>query len=622
MSSEISTPNLGATFDKQPSKVIPSEKTPYMQEQSSNAYTTAEGPVMPPRIASFVRKFESQLVEYNLEARGIERVQQNERMKNLTWGSYLQALLLWVSINLAANNITLGMLGPVVYGLSFLDSALCAVLGVLVGAVAASWMATWGPVSGIRTMVFGRYAMGWWPSKIVVILNLIQMLGYSLIDCVVCGQILSAVSPNGSMSVAVGIVIIAVSCWVVATFGYQIFHYYERFAFLPQVIVVSILYAVSSKKFDLSVPSIGDPRTIAGNRLSFFSICLSAAITYAPLAADFFVYYPERTSRMTLFSLSLTGLLISFTMAFLVGIGLASGISSHPEYDAAYSRGAGALIVEGFGPLHGFGKFCSVIVALGLIANTIPPTYSAGVDFQILGRYAERVPRVVWNTIGVVIYVVCALVGRSNLSDIFTNFLALMGYWVAIWIAIILEERFIFRRHSGYNWNAWNDPSKLPVGVAAFIAFVVGWVGAILCMAQVWYIGPISVLVGEYGADVCTLSSRIYKNCERLLNYVRWEITSDSPGVPWYTRRCGISSFVFCDVDCPEIPQPEIPQRMAPVQLAALISCQGIHATSLSIKKGCLCNDQRQQQQPRIQHRQHFQKPLYFVHSLFLSLSR
>lgn len=108
---------------------------------------------MSPRIAAYVRRFENQLVEYNLEARGIERVQQHERMKKLTWVSYLQAFLLWVSINLAANNITLGMLGPVVYGLSFLDSALCAVLGAFVGALVASWMATWGPVSGVRTMV-------------------------------------------------------------------------------------------------------------------------------------------------------------------------------------------------------------------------------------------------------------------------------------------------------------------------------------------------------------------------------------------------------------------------------------------------------------------------------------
>lgn len=288
------------------------------------------------------------------------------------------------------------------------------------------------------------------------------------------------------------------------------------------MIVVCILFGVSSSKFDLSTASQGDPRTVAGNRsvynqplttllspplthpnirLSFFSICLSAAITYAPLAADFFVYYPEHTSRLTIFSLTLAGLVFSFTMALVCGIGLASGISAYPEYEAAYTLGQGALIVEGFGPLHGFGKFCSVIIALGLIANTVAPTYSAGVDFQILGRYAEKVPRVIWNTVGVIIFTVCALAGRTHLSEIFTNFLALMGYWVAIWFAILIEE-FIFRWHTGYNWAAWRDPSKLPIGIAAFVAFVVGWVGAVLCMAQVWYIGPLAKLVGEYGADM------------------------------------------------------------------------------------------------------------------------
>ncbi|KAJ5131012.1 Permease cytosine/purine uracil thiamine allantoin [Penicillium bovifimosum] len=453
------------------------------------------------RLGSALRAFEQQLVEYNLEARGIERVASDERMKRLTWMSYLQVFLLWISINLAPNNITLGMLGPAVFGLNFKDSAVCAVLGALVGSVAASWMATWGPVSGIRTLAFGRYSMGWWPSKIIVLLNLVQMIGYGLIDCVVGGQILSAVSPSG-MSVAVGIVIVAIISWAVATFGIQVFHYYERFAWVPQVIVVCILFGVSSVKFDLSTASEGDVRTVAGNRLSFFSICLSAGVTYTPLAADFFVYYPESTSRTKLFSLTLAGLLFSFTMALVSGVGLASGITKYPEYAAAYAKGQGALIVEGFGPLHGFGKFCSVICALGLIANTVPPTYSAGIDFQILGRYAEAVPRVVWNTIAAIIYTVCALAGRSHLADIFTNFLALMGYWVVIWMAIVLEERFIFHRRTGYNWAIWRDPSKLPIGIAAFIAFVIGWVGAVLCMAQVWYIGPIAKLVGDYGADM------------------------------------------------------------------------------------------------------------------------
>ncbi|PYH40934.1 purine-cytosine permease family protein [Aspergillus saccharolyticus JOP 1030-1] len=490
----------------------------------------------PTRLTSYIRKFEQQLVEYNFEARGIERVPENERMTKLTWIAYLQSFLLWVSVNLAANNITLGMLGPATYGLSFRDTALCAVFGALLGSIPAAWMATRGPVSGIRTMAFGRYSMGWWPSKLIVILNLIQMLGYCLIDSVVGGQILSAVSPHGNMSVAVGIVIIAIITWIIATFGIQVFHYYERFAFLPQLIVVSILFGVSSKNYDLSASSTGDASTIAGNRLSFFSLCVSSAITYTPLAADFFVYYPQNTSKWALSSLSLAGLTFSFAMAIICGAGLGSGIAKHVEYSEAYSVGAGALIVEGFSPLGGFGKFCAVVVALGLIANTVAPSYSAGVDFQILGRHAEKVPRVLWNTFGAVIFTVCALAGRSNLSDIFTNFLALMGYWVVMWVVIILEEQFIFRFRSGYNWYAWNDPSKLPVGIAAFIAFLVGWAGAILCMAQVWYIGPIARLVGEYGADV----SRFVASGLVLTNPLfRWVYMSHSPGQAWSTLHFG-----------------------------------------------------------------------------------
>lgn len=137
-----------------------------------------------------------------------------------------------------------------------------------------------------------------------------------------------------------------------------------------------------------------------------------------------------------------------------------------------------------------------------MIANLIPPTYSGGVDFQILGRLPARIPRLVWNTLGVVIYTVCALAGRNNLAQIFTNFLALMGYWVSIWIGILLLEHFVFRAKNGFEWKFWDDREKLPLGLAAIVAFLVGWAGAIVCMAQVWYIGPIARLVGDYGADV------------------------------------------------------------------------------------------------------------------------
>jgi purine-cytosine permease-like protein len=77
--------------------------------------------------------------------------------------------------------------------------------------------------------VVARFFMGYWPSKICVLLNIVIMVGYGMIDCVIGGQILSAVS-GGSMSIVVGIIIVALISWIVAVFGMAFFHAYERFA--------------------------------------------------------------------------------------------------------------------------------------------------------------------------------------------------------------------------------------------------------------------------------------------------------------------------------------------------------------------------------------------------------
>ena len=470
------------------------------------------------RMQAFTHRFKSDFISSNFESRGIRRVESCERhtLKDL---GFTQVALFWFSINLASMNVTLGMLGPVVFYLSFRDASLCAVFGILVGCLPVAYIATFGPRSGNRALVFARFVMGWWPAKLIVILNIIVLLGYSLIDTVIAGQILSAVSPNGSLSVVVGIIITAIITWVVTTFGYKFVHHYERYTWLSQLIVFCILAGVAGPKFNLDSPTQGDTRTRIGSRLSFFSLCLAAAITYSGAAADFFVYYPKSTPGWKLASSTLTGLYASFTFALILGIGLGSGAmedSATRTWTQAYGTSQGALIVEAFSPLGNFGKFCSVIAALGLVANLIPPTYASGVDVQILGRHAAKVPRAVWNTFGVIIYTVCALAGRGHLAEIFTNFLALMGYWVSIWIAITLMEHLVFRRYfqslyrlqhspetdGGFEWASWNDRNRLPIGIASLLAFLVGWAGAIISMAQVWYIGPLAVDVGEFGADM------------------------------------------------------------------------------------------------------------------------
>lgn len=379
-------------------------------------------------VTTWFKSFERTLLRCNIEARGIQRVPPEDR-HDLSRHGVTQILLIWISINLEAVVIALGFLGPVVYYLPFLDSCLLAVFGSILGAAPAAYIATFGPRSGNRTMILTRFITGWYPSKLIVVLTLIILMGYILIDAVLGGQILSAVA-DGNLSVIVGIVIVCVITWLVSTFGYTLFHQYERYAWLPQLIVISILVGVAGPKFDLyGNPSAGLSRNvIAGNRLSFFSLCLASQITYAEVAADFFVYYPVHTSRTKVFISTLAGLTLSSTFAFVVGVGLGSGTFTNPEWAAAYEVSQGALLVEAFKPLGSFGSFCSVVLALSLVGNMVPPSYASGIDFQALGRVWERIPRLFWNSIALVIPMICAIAGRAHLAEIFTNFLALMGY--------------------------------------------------------------------------------------------------------------------------------------------------------------------------------------------------
>ena len=200
--------------------------------------------------------------------------------------------------------------------------------------------------------------------------------------------------------------------------------------------------------------------------------------------------------------MTLAGLTLSFVFVNLLGLGLASGIASNPAWSDAFDNSAGALILAGYDGLGAFGKLCAVVVALGLGSNQIPSTYAAALDSQVLGRAWKAVPRYIWATVAAVIYFVCAVAGRNHLFLIFQNFLALMGYWLAIFITIVLEEHTMFRRQVGFDWGAWEDKEKLPVGIAALSAFLIGWVGPIVGMHQVWWTGPLARKVGDSGADL------------------------------------------------------------------------------------------------------------------------
>ena len=70
--------------------------------------------------------------------------------------------------------------------------------------------------------------MGYWPAKLIALLNAILMIGYGIISCIIAGQMLSAVN-GGHMTIIVGIIVAAVIIGAVALFGMAVLHVYERY---------------------------------------------------------------------------------------------------------------------------------------------------------------------------------------------------------------------------------------------------------------------------------------------------------------------------------------------------------------------------------------------------------
>ncbi|KAE8159588.1 hypothetical protein BDV40DRAFT_290851 [Aspergillus tamarii] len=286
---------------------------------------------------------------------------------------------------------------------------------------------------------------------------------------------------------------ISILTWFIATLGVHLFQFYTRYAWIIQILTLAIMIGSAGPSFITSPflsPDI--PRATVSDRLSFFSLCFASAITWAPASADYFVYFPTATKSWRMFLAGSTGMSLAMALTTILGIGLATGIDSNQAWIEASLASPGSLLAASFSNLHGFGRFCAVILLLGTVSNNIPCTYSAGLNLQMLGRYGPRIPRPLLTTLEVVIYTVCAIVAREYLREIMENFLPLMSYWIVAWLALCLEEAWIFRRGRDYDWAIWNNPNRLPMGLAAGASFVFGILGAVLGMSQSYFVGPIA----------------------------------------------------------------------------------------------------------------------------------
>jgi NCS1 nucleoside transporter family len=424
-----------------------------------------------------------------IEAQGIERILPNARSHVRIFDNFT----MWTAANTVLSTIVLGALAIPVFELGLWDS-----LGVILafnglGVLSVAFFSTLGPKLGLRQMTITRFSFGWIGASIMAIFNVVTCIGWSVVNVIVGGQLVNALS-SGVVPNWVGILAIAALTTLVSLYGYRYVHRYERYAWMPMALIFLLLFVMNVPQATV-VMAKGTGIGYLASLLAFGGAIYGFAAGWGPYAADYNVKQPESTPSARVFWLTYSGVAIPCVLLESLGVML----TTVPALDG---KTGGGLVAAALSPLGGLGTLLMLFLVVSVVANNIPNDYSLALSIQVLGGVFQRIKRWVWTIAGSVAYVLIAMSASENFNQTLEHFLLVVAYWLGPWAIILAIEHFAFRR-GRYNVIDWNNPNQLPIGWAAMAAMTFGLVGTYLGAAQVAFVGPIAGLFNPpYGMDI------------------------------------------------------------------------------------------------------------------------
>ncbi|KAI3339812.1 permease for cytosine/purines, uracil, thiamine, allantoin-domain-containing protein [Ustulina deusta] len=453
-------------------------------------------------ILSRLRQIEAKLdAKFGVESEAINRKLPEDR-RHVKWHEELSMALLWASATMNTSCFATGFLGWEL-GLSLKQTIIISIFASIVGAALPGFAATFGAATGLRQISVSRYSFGWWPNKIIAALNATVQIGWAAVGCITGGLALTAVA-DGHLSLVVGIVILAIVALLISLIGLKAILIYERYAWIVFFAIFLIFFGETGRYADNTTPSSLKGADLAGNVLSLIAIVYGSSASWVSITSDYYVHYPADVSRVKVFLMTTFGIAIPTSIGMVAGCVVASALNNNPDWADTYENdGIGFLIQTMLYP-RGFAKFILTLLVLSGINVNVISIYSAAIALQQFARPCARVPRFVWTLVCFLLILALALGGRERLNTFLQNFLSFLGYWSTSYFVVLFAEHYVFRkgRFENYDLDAWNDPTRLPLGLAALAAFLVGVVGWVLGMVETWYVGPVGKLIGSNGGDL------------------------------------------------------------------------------------------------------------------------
>lgn len=185
------------------------------------------------------------------------------------------------------------MAGTLSYGLGLRDASLVILFFNLICCIMTAYLGTLGPKTGMRQVIQARYSFGLYSVSIIALLNLVAVVGFTIIAIIITGQTLSAVA-DGKMTIKVGIILAGLVGLFISFCGYKVLHIFNTYSWAVTVVSIIIVLGCSGKHLDVPVET--EPAT-ASTVLTFGCLVGGFMLPFAGIMSDFAVYYTPTVSR-------------------------------------------------------------------------------------------------------------------------------------------------------------------------------------------------------------------------------------------------------------------------------------------------------------------------------------
>ncbi len=444
---------------------------------------------------------------------------------------------LWFGANSETANFAVGILAVSLYGTSLAGAIAGLLIGSVLGYIAISLVSIAGPRLGLPQMVISRRAFGRDGNVLPAILGFLAGVGWFSIDCIFGAQALAALL---HVEYPIALSITLAGSIVIAVYGYNAIHMFERFASVALVAGFATIAVVVFAHAHLNAPFDPHAPFAAGGEIGgiMFSTALafSYSIGWTPCAADYARYLPANSSGRAvglwafaggfLASLSLEMLgaaaatavrgpaitsatpaetvgLLAGTNGMIATIGLLTVLigTMNGNVMNLYSGALSALVAYDTRRRLPFALMSgSIVAALAVVflilagINDSTAHYGVGTIAIValaaggLSFAAVRWTLVRWQAALAVGLVggALAVIGQDPdaTAHVYGNFLGLLSTWAAPWAAIMIASR---------------DGALERVKHIGVIAWVTGIAAGLPFWQQSWFTGPVAAAHPQLG---------------------------------------------------------------------------------------------------------------------------